>query len=214
MRDTSARRTRAAVAEPAQVRRTGAGGLEVGTRARARRGGAASVRCAAADRAGVGERPARPRRSRAVADGLRVHDLLAEPVRAPAARAWGDAWTRHVSRSDPARLAVAEPFAHLVHTARYHVREPLAHLLPAVRRQEFLDGVEPSERPCHEGDPMTVIRRAVRCAKQPSPYFSRSSGVHRGMAGPDPRRAGHPGGRPHARPSLTPVRAPRPGPAR
>jgi hypothetical protein len=52
--------------------------------------------------------------------------------------------------SDPARaLALAEPLAHLTYAVRY---------------QEFLDGIEPSERPYHAGDPAAAIRRAVRCA--------------------------------------------------
>ncbi len=46
--------------------------------------------------------------------------------------------------------------------------EPLTHLTYAVRYQEFLDGIEASERPYHEGDPAAVIRRALRCAAHPS----------------------------------------------
>ncbi|WP_256960886.1 hypothetical protein [Streptomyces scabiei] len=37
-----------------------------------------------------------------------------------------------------------------------------------MRYQEFLDGIEASERPYHEGDPAAVIRRALRCAAHPS----------------------------------------------
>ncbi|WP_257234712.1 aminoglycoside phosphotransferase family protein [Streptomyces sp. JV178] len=88
-----------------------------------------------------------------VLDCLRLHDYLPEAVRATAVRTWVDAWRSHVPGSDPARaLALAEPLAYLTYAVRY---------------QEFLDGIEPSERPYHEGDPATVIRRAVRCAARP-----------------------------------------------
>ncbi|WP_405885050.1 hypothetical protein OG762_43835 [Streptomyces sp. NBC_01136] len=46
------------------------------------------------------------------------------------------------------------------------IAEPLAHLTYAVRYQEFLDGIEPSERPYHQGDPADAVRAAVRCARQ------------------------------------------------
>jgi Ser/Thr protein kinase RdoA (MazF antagonist) len=93
-----------------------------------------------------------------VADGLRAVAFLPVPVRATAARAWADARAAHAPGSDQVRaLALAEP---------------LAHLLYAVRYQEFLDGIEASERPHHEGDPVTEIRRAVRCAERPSPFLT------------------------------------------
>ncbi|MFC3572183.1 aminoglycoside phosphotransferase family protein [Streptomyces yaanensis] len=95
-----------------------------------------------------------------VVDGLRAHDFLPEPVRGTAARAWADAWARHAPGSDPARALV--------------LAEPLAHLMYAVRYQEFLDGIEPSERPYHEGDPVTAIRRAVHSARHPSPFLMAS----------------------------------------
>ncbi|MPY59018.1 aminoglycoside phosphotransferase family protein [Streptomyces spongiae] len=85
-----------------------------------------------------------------VLDGLRLQDFLPEPARSAAARAWVDAWKAHAPASDPARaLALAEPLAQLAYAVRY---------------QEFLDGIEPSERPYHEGDPAAVIREAVRRA--------------------------------------------------
>lgn len=88
-----------------------------------------------------------------VLDGLRVYSFLPDAVRAGAARAWVDAWRAEVPDSDPARaLAVAEPLAHLAYAVRY---------------QEFLDGIEPSERPYHEDDPVSSIRQAVRCAAAP-----------------------------------------------
>ena len=42
------------------------------------------------------------------------------------------------------------------------VAEPLAHLAYAVRYQEFLDGIEPSERIYHQGDPAASIRAALK----------------------------------------------------
>ncbi|MGW0826589.1 GNAT family N-acetyltransferase [Streptomyces sp. NPDC002845] len=88
-----------------------------------------------------------------VLDVLRLHDFLPEPVRATAVDAWADAWRTHAPSSDPVRaLALAEPLAHLAYAVRY---------------QDFLDGIETSERPYHEGDPATEIRKAVRCAGDP-----------------------------------------------
>ena len=58
--------------------------------------------------------------------------------------------------SDPARaLAVAEPLAHLAYAVRY---------------QEFLDGIEPSEHVYHDGDPAAAVRAALRLAAAPSPW--------------------------------------------
>jgi hypothetical protein len=63
-----------------------------------------------------------------------------------------------VPGSDPARaLAVAEPLAQLAYAVRY---------------QEFLDGIEPSERVYHEGDPAAAIRTALRVAREPSPWVA------------------------------------------
>jgi hypothetical protein len=42
------------------------------------------------------------------------------------------------------------------------VAEPLAHLAYAVRYQEFLDGIEPSERIYRQGDPAASIRAALK----------------------------------------------------
>lgn len=90
-----------------------------------------------------------------VLDGLRVCDFLPEAKRPAAAQAWIDAWTFHAPGSDPARaLAIAEPLAHLAYAVRY---------------QEFLDGIEPTERIYHHGDPAAAIRTALRCARTPSP---------------------------------------------
>ncbi|MFE7837172.1 aminoglycoside phosphotransferase family protein [Streptomyces sp. NPDC057474] len=89
-----------------------------------------------------------------VLDCLRLYDFLPEAVRPTAVRVWVDAWKAHAPASDPARaLALAEPLAHLAYAVRY---------------QEFLDGIEASEQPYHEGDPAAVIRKALGCAAHPS----------------------------------------------
>ncbi|MET8157925.1 phosphotransferase [Sphaerisporangium sp. NPDC005289] len=89
-----------------------------------------------------------------VLDGLRIRDFLPRAARPAAARAWADAWASEVPGCDPARaLALAEPLAHLVYAVRY---------------QEFLDGIEPSERVYHLGDPAAVIRKALRLAAPPA----------------------------------------------
>ncbi|PZG24566.1 aminoglycoside phosphotransferase family protein [Spongiactinospora gelatinilytica] len=83
-----------------------------------------------------------------VLDGLRVLAFLPRERRPAAARAWIDAWRAHAPGSDPAgALTIAEPLAHLHYAVRY---------------QEFLDGIEPSERIYHLDDPSTEIRAALR----------------------------------------------------
>jgi hypothetical protein len=89
-----------------------------------------------------------------VLDGLRAREFLPEGQRPRAARAWIDAWASCVPGCEPARaLRIAEPLAHLTYAARY---------------QEFLDGIEPSERIYHLGDPAASIRAALRSAKDPA----------------------------------------------
>jgi hypothetical protein len=89
-----------------------------------------------------------------VLDGLRAIDYLPAPRRAAAARAWAGAWTAARPDSDPVRaLAVAAPLADLAYAVRY---------------QEFLDNIEPSERIYHVGDPAAVIRAALRTARAPA----------------------------------------------
>lgn len=86
-----------------------------------------------------------------VLDGLRLCDFLAPERRSAARRAWVSAWRAERPASDPARaLAIAEPYAHLSYAVRY---------------QEFLDGIEPSERVYHEGDPASEIRAALRASR-------------------------------------------------
>ncbi|MFF4211402.1 aminoglycoside phosphotransferase family protein [Streptomyces sp. NPDC001796] len=93
-----------------------------------------------------------------VVDGLRAIDHLPEAARPAAARAWTAAWAAHAPGSAPSRAL--------------RLAEPLAHLMYAIRYQEFLDGIESSERPYHEGDPVTVLRRAVRAVRHPSPFLA------------------------------------------
>jgi hypothetical protein len=84
-----------------------------------------------------------------ILDGVRVCDFLPAAKRPAAARAWIDAWVARVPGSAPERaLTIGEPFAHLTYAVRY---------------QEFLDGIEPSERIYHLGDPAASIRAALRC---------------------------------------------------
>jgi Ser/Thr protein kinase RdoA (MazF antagonist) len=85
-----------------------------------------------------------------VLDGLRAIDRLPRDRRAAAASAWAAAWTAAVPRSRPAdALRIAGPLAHLAYAVRY---------------QEFLDNIEPSERVYHLGDPAAEIRQAVAAA--------------------------------------------------
>jgi aminoglycoside phosphotransferase (APT) family kinase protein len=85
-----------------------------------------------------------------VLDGLRAIDRLPRDRRAAAASAWAAAWKAAVPRSRPAdALRIAGPLAHLAYAVRY---------------QEFLDNIEPSERVYHLGDPAAEIRQAVAAA--------------------------------------------------
>ncbi|MFD0566655.1 hypothetical protein ACFQ2M_35385 [Kitasatospora saccharophila] len=45
---------------------------------------------------------------------------------------------------------------------------PLVHVHFALRYQEFLDGIEPSEHPYHAGDPAAEVRRALGAALFPT----------------------------------------------
>jgi Phosphotransferase enzyme family len=82
-----------------------------------------------------------------VLDGLRAIDYLPPGLRETAAGAWTAAWAAAAPRSRPAEAL--------------RIAGPLAHFAYAVRYQEFLDNIEPSERVYHEGDPVGVIREAL-----------------------------------------------------
>ncbi len=86
-----------------------------------------------------------------VLDGLRAIDYLPQSRRRTAATAWITAWKAAAPRSQPAEAL--------------RIGEPLAHLAYAVRYQEFLDNIEPSERVYHLGDPAAVIRHAIASAR-------------------------------------------------
>ncbi len=85
-----------------------------------------------------------------VLDGLRAISFLPEDRRGAAAGAWVAAWAAAIPRSRPAEAL--------------RIAEPLAHLTYAVRYQEFLDNIEPSEHVYHRGDPAASIRAALACA--------------------------------------------------
>jgi len=87
-----------------------------------------------------------------VLDGLRAIGFLPDGQhRGAAADAWIAVWTAAVPRSRPAQAL--------------RIAEPLAHLAYAVRYQEFLDNIEPSERVYHLGDPAASVRAAIACAE-------------------------------------------------
>lgn len=87
-----------------------------------------------------------------VLDGLRTCHFLPARKRPVAARAWIEAWASLLPGCEPARAL--------------RIAGPLAHLIYAVRYQEFLDGIEPSERIYHLGDPAAAIRAALRGARR------------------------------------------------
>jgi len=89
-----------------------------------------------------------------VLDGIRAIDYLPANRRRAAANAWIAAWTAALPRSRPAEAL--------------RIGEPLAHLAYAVRYQEFLDHIEPSEHVYHLGDPAVAIRDALVSARKSS----------------------------------------------
>jgi phosphotransferase family enzyme len=83
---------------------------------------------------------------------LRLAEWLPTPLAALARDRWVADWRGAVPGSDPARAV--------------ELTEPVQHLEAALVYQGFLDGIEPDERPYHEGDPVDEIRLALarRCA--------------------------------------------------
>ncbi|TQF03727.1 aminoglycoside phosphotransferase family protein [Kitasatospora acidiphila] len=80
-------------------------------------------------------------------DGLRPKDFCSGERWAQAAATWCEAWRTVVPGSDPERaLRLAAPFSHLGYAVRY---------------QEFLDAIEPSEYRYHAGDPAAELRAAL-----------------------------------------------------
>ncbi|MEV6978573.1 phosphotransferase [Kitasatospora sp. NPDC093806] len=83
-------------------------------------------------------------------DGLRPRAFVDAERWTQLAGEWARAWRAHVPGCAPERaLELAEPLFHLGYALRY---------------QEFLDHIEDSERPYHEGDPASEIRRALEVA--------------------------------------------------
>ncbi|WBP85312.1 phosphotransferase family protein [Kitasatospora cathayae] len=85
-------------------------------------------------------------------DGLRPRAYLTAEAWRHHAGVWTAAWRRHAPGSDPQRAL--------------HLAEPLYHLSYALRYQEFLDHIEPSERPYHEGDPAAELRAVLACGRR------------------------------------------------
>lgn len=85
-----------------------------------------------------------------VVDGLRVTNFRDPATRPAADEAWASAWRAARPGCDPERaLSLGEPLARLYHAVRY---------------QEFLDGIEDSERIYHAGDPAGAVRAALAVA--------------------------------------------------
>ncbi|MFF7632449.1 aminoglycoside phosphotransferase family protein [Kitasatospora sp. NPDC008050] len=80
-------------------------------------------------------------------DGLRPKGFTSPERWAQAAGAWAASWRALVPGSDP--------------VTALRLAEPLARLACAVRFQEFLDGIEPSEERYHAGDPAAELRAAL-----------------------------------------------------
>ncbi|WP_063737538.1 phosphotransferase family protein [Kitasatospora phosalacinea] len=81
-------------------------------------------------------------------DGLRPEPFLSPERWAVVRSRWADAWRALVPGCAPERALELAP--------------PLVHVHFALRYQEFLDGIEPSEHPYHAGDPADEVRRALR----------------------------------------------------
>jgi Ser/Thr protein kinase RdoA (MazF antagonist) len=74
-------------------------------------------------------------------------ERLGPAPRAALMSSWADAWRRRCPDSDPSRAA--------------QLIGPVAALRQAVIYRGFLDGIEPSERVFHAGDPAFWLRRAA-----------------------------------------------------
>lgn len=81
-------------------------------------------------------------------DGLRPAPFLSPARWADVRSRWIDAWRGLLPACAPERALELAP--------------PLVHVHFALRYQEFLDGIEPSEHPYHAGDPADEVRRALR----------------------------------------------------
>ena len=80
-------------------------------------------------------------------DGGRPRGFLDDRAAGIAREIWIETWSELVPRSDPRRAL--------------ELGSVLDELVYAVRYQEFLDGIESSERIYHEGDPVGCLRQAL-----------------------------------------------------
>jgi Phosphotransferase enzyme family len=87
------------------------------------------------------------RRGHPACDVLRLTEWLPAPLAARAMQRWSAEWRAAVPGCDPERAA--------------ELVRPVQHLEAALTYQTFLDGIEPDERPYHEGDPPEQIRLAL-----------------------------------------------------
>ncbi|MFD7734957.1 phosphotransferase family protein [Kitasatospora phosalacinea] len=86
-------------------------------------------------------------------DGLRPAPFLSPERWADVRSRWVAAWRALAPGSRPEEAL--------------ELAAPLVHVHFALRYQEFLDGIEPSEHPYHAGDPAAEVRRALRKALFP-----------------------------------------------
>ncbi len=82
-----------------------------------------------------------------VTDGLRPRGFVDGERWAQVAEEWARAWRERVPGCDPERAL--------------ELAGPLVHLGQALRYQQFLDHIEDTERPYHEGDPVDEVRQAL-----------------------------------------------------
>ncbi|BAJ32211.1 MULTISPECIES: aminoglycoside phosphotransferase family protein [Kitasatospora] len=87
-------------------------------------------------------------------DGLRPQPFLSPERWADVRARWAAAWRELAPDSRPEQAL--------------EIAAPLVHVHFALRYQEFLDGIEPSEHPYHAGDPAAELRRALRKALFPT----------------------------------------------
>jgi aminoglycoside phosphotransferase (APT) family kinase protein len=80
-------------------------------------------------------------------DLLRLTGWLPASLAEPATDRWVAEWRTAVPGCDPGRAA--------------ELVRPVQHLELALIYQAFLDGIEPDERPYHEGDPAEQVRLAL-----------------------------------------------------
>ncbi|GAA2106127.1 hypothetical protein GCM10009759_43990 [Kitasatospora saccharophila] len=87
-------------------------------------------------------------------DGLRPQPFLSPERWADVRARWVAAWRELAPDSRPEEAL--------------ELAAPLVHVHFALRYQEFLDGIEPSEHPYHAGDPAAEVRRALGAALFPT----------------------------------------------